>query len=142
MPDEAPYRNFNFVVDIEGVEHGFSEVVLPEAAIEAVEYREGTDKTTASRKLPGRLRLGNVVLRRGVTKDLALWEWFKAVRDGNLDRRTVSITLLDAERTPVRIWRLRGAWPCKYEGPELDARGNDIVIETLELTCEGIELED
>ena len=75
MPDRQPYRDFNFRVEIDGIgESQFSEVSIPEAEITVVEYREGADKSSATRKLPGRVRYGNLVLKRGVTGDLALWE--------------------------------------------------------------------
>jgi phage tail-like protein len=142
MPDAQPYRNFNFVVEIDGVERaGFSEATLPSAALDVVEYREGADKTSVSRKLPGRLRLGTLVLRRGIGDDLALWQWFRTVADGELDRRNVAVILLDATRQPVRRWLLHDAWIVKIEGPELNAKGNEVAIETLELTCERLEVE-
>jgi phage tail-like protein len=143
MPDAAPYRNFNFSVEIDGLgEMQFSEVAVSDSWIEVVEYREGADKTSTTRRLPGRSGLGNVVLRRGIDQNLALWSWFKTVRDGSLDRRNVVITLLDAERLAVRRWALAGAWPVAYESTPLDARGNEVVIETLELTCERLEIEE
>ena len=90
MPDEAPYRNFNFRVEVDGLpELGFQEVVIPWTRIEFVEYREGGDNVSGTRKLPARAVTGNVVLRRGIDQDLALWNWFKSVRDGTLDRRNV-----------------------------------------------------
>ena len=143
MPDAAPYRNFNFSVEIDGLaEIHFSEAVIPDTRIEVVEYREGADKTSTSLKLPGRAVVGSVVLRRGIDHNLALWNWFKAVRDGNLDRRNVVITLLDAERLAVRRWMIARAWPAKYEFGPLQARGNEVVIETLELACESVEVEE
>lgn len=143
MPDAAPYRNFNFSVEIDGLaEIHFSEAVIPDTRIEVVEYREGADKTSTSRKLPGRAVVGSVVLRRGIDHNLALWNWFKAVRDGNLDRRNVVITLLDAERLAVRRWMIARAWPAKYEFGPLQARGNEVVIETLELACESVEVDE
>ena len=142
MPDEAPYRNFNFVVEIDEIAAAaFSEVVLPEASVEVVEYREGGDKVSSARKLPGRVRYGNVVLRRGVADDLELYEWWRAVADGRLERRAVRIVLLDAERAPVRSWNVARAWPARYATSALAATGNEIVIETLELANEGVEVE-
>ena len=140
MPDEAPYRNFNFQVEIEGVAAGFAEVVVPGAEIEVVEYREGTDRVSSTRKLPGRVRYGDVILRRGVTDALDLYAWFDAVRDGNLIRRDVTIVLLDAERNPVRRWLLSRAYPIKYSGPTLNAKGNEVVIEEVVLSCDGLEI--
>ena len=64
-----PYRNFNFRVEIDGIaSSSFSEVVFPDSTIGVVEYREGGDKTSSSRKLPGRVHYSNVVLRRGVSQ--------------------------------------------------------------------------
>lgn len=142
MPDEAPYRNFNFRVEIDGIATaGFAEVEIPDAMIEVVEYREGTDRASSARKLPGRVRYGNVVLRRGVAQELDLYAWFAAVRDGDLQRRNAAVVLQDASREDVRRWLVRDAWPVRYAGPTLNATGNTVVIEEIELACERIELQ-
>ena len=139
---DNPYANFNFVVDLGiGEELQFAEVEIPAAEIEAIEYREGGDPASSTRKLPGRARYGNVVLRRGISGRLELWEWFKAVRDGQPLRRDVRITLLDEQRQPVQRWLLRDAWPAKYDPSDLNAKGNEVVVELLELVCESIEVE-
>ena len=137
-----PYPNFNFVVDIGGgAEIAFAEVELPAAEIEVIEYREGADAPSSSRKLPGRVRYGNVVLRRGVSGRLDLWEWFKSVRDGQVQRRDVTITLLDEQRQAVQRWLLRDAWPTKYDPSDLNAKGNEVIVELLELAVESIDVE-
>ncbi|MCP9485443.1 MAG: phage tail protein [Gaiellaceae bacterium MAG52_C11] len=144
MPTQRdnPYANFNFVVEIDGVEVGaFSEVALPEATIEAIEYREGADPTSGARKLPGRVSYANVVLERGLSGRTDLWEWFKATRDGTLQRRNVAIVLLDEARKPVQRWLLRDAWPARLAYSRLEGRGNEVVIETLELAYESFETE-
>ncbi len=139
---DNPYPNFNFIVDLGiGEELQFAEVEIPAAEVEVIEYREGGDPASSSRKLPGRTRYGNVVLRRGLSGRLELWEWFKAVRDGQPLRRDVRITLLDEQRQPVQRWLLRDAWPTKYDPSNLNAKGNEVTIETLELAVEGIEIE-
>ena len=139
---DNPYANFNFVVEAGlGEEIAFAEVEIPAAEIEAIEYREGADRSSAVRKLPGRVRYGNVVLRRGLSGRLELWEWFKAVRDGEPLRRDVAITLLDEQRNPVQRWLLRDAWPVKYDPSDLNAKGNEVVVETLELAVESIDLD-
>lgn len=142
MPDRQPYRNFNFRVEIDGIgEAQFAEVDVPDAEIAAVEYREGADKTSATRKLPGRVSYGNVVLKRGITADLSLYQWFRAVANGDFQPRNVAIILLDAERQPVRRWVARDAWPTKWVGPGLNAKNNEVAIETMELAVEAIEID-
>lgn len=139
---DNPYPNHNFSVDVGlGDNTRFAEVELPTGEIEVIEYREGADKTSAARKLPGRVRYGNAVLRRGISGRLELFEWWKAVRDGTLDRRDVVITLHDEQQQPVQRWVLRAAWPTKYDPSDLNAKGNEVMIETVELAVEGIDVE-
>lgn len=139
---DNPYANFNFVVIVDGVDEiGFAQVELPAAEIETIDYREGSDRASAARKLPGRVRYGNLVLRRGVSGRLELWQWFDAVRNGQLDRRNVTVTLLDEARNPVQQWRFRDAWPVKFETSDLNAKGNEVVIELLELACDSIDVD-
>jgi len=139
---QDPYLDFNFVVEIDQVASaGFSEAELPEGRIEAIAYREGTDNRSAARLLPGRVEYGPLVLRRGFAGDATLFNWWRSVAEGSLDRRNVSIVLLDEQRQEVARWNLRRAWPTKYTGPSLNALGNEVAIETLELAHEGIELD-
>jgi phage tail-like protein len=139
---DNPYTNFNFVVDIgAGEDLGFSEADLPEGEIEVIEYREGSDRVSTARKLPGLAKYPNVVLKRGISGRPDLFDWWNSVRNGTPDRRNVTITLLDEQRSPVQRWLLRNAWPAKIHFGTLQARGNDVVIETLELAHEGFEIE-
>jgi phage tail-like protein len=136
-----PYLNFNFRLEIDGLQvAGFSEADLPEGRIQAVAYREGSDKTSAARLLPGRVEYGAVVLKRGFSGDPELFEWFREVAQGTITRRAVMIALLDEQRQEVARWLLHRAWPSKWVGPQLRALGNEVAIETLELAHEGIEL--
>jgi phage tail-like protein len=136
-----PYKNFSFLVEIDGVASaGFRSVSGLAAEAEVIEYRELGG--SHSIKLPGRIRYPNVTLRRGLTTSRELWDWWETVRDGTLQRRTVVIALLDDARQPVLRWRLREAWIAKIETSELNAEGNEVAIETIELAHEGLELDD
>jgi len=137
-----PYLNFNFVVALGGEEAaGFSEVVLPEGRLDVVEYREGNEPASGARKLPGRVHYSNVVLERGITGNTELYDWWRAVRDGNLLRRDVVITLLDEARKPVQAWVLRDAWPVRLAFGVLEGLGDEVAVETLELAYASYELE-
>jgi phage tail-like protein len=63
------------------------------------------------------------------------------VRDGQLLRRDVTVTLLDEQRQPVQRWRLREAWPRKVDPSDLNAKGNEVLIETVQLAVEAIEVD-
>ena len=136
-----PYKDYSFLVEIDGLPSaGFSEVSGLSAEAEVIEYREGSDKTTSSRKLPGRVRYGNVTLARGLTTSHDLFDWWMSVATGNVQRRDVTITLLDDERNAVVRWQLRDAWVARIEVGSLQAAGNDVLIESVVLTHEGLEL--
>jgi len=137
-----PYGAYNFVVEIDGIATaGFSECSGLSTEVDVIEYRNGNEQTRA-RKLPGLARYANIVLKRGITAGAReLWEWHKQVLDGKIDRRSGSIILLNEAREQVVRWNFREAWICKYEGPTLNATGNEVAIETIELVIEGLELE-
>ncbi|HEV2883455.1 MAG TPA: phage tail protein [Pyrinomonadaceae bacterium] len=139
MARNDPYKNFNFLVDAEGLTAGFMEVSGLGAEVDVIEYREGGDSVV--RKLPGLTKFPNVTLKRGVTNSAELFQWFKTVMDGQVQRRNCTIVLLDDARVPVVRWRLSEAWPRKYEGPDLKATGNEVAIESLEICYEYLERE-
>jgi len=91
------------------------------------------------RKLPGKRKYGNIVLKRGVTKSTELQDWHKNILNGVSDRRDGFIILLDEDMTPVVRWKFFNAFPRKWEGPDLKADSNEVAIESLELCCERIE---
>lgn len=134
-----PYRNFRFLVEIDGiVQAGFSEVSIPDASSEVIEYREGNEPTTV-RKLPGLEKYGNVTLKWGITHSMELYEkWRKPVEEGKMKdaRKNVAVILMDEEGNPGARWEFENAWPSKYDAPELSAKGTDVAVETLEIVHE------
>ncbi len=146
MPETAtredPYRSYNFIVEIYSIAvAGFSEVSGLSGDTDVVEYREGTDVSMAVRKLPGRPKWGtNLTLKVGMTTSRVLWQWRLAIINGNVDRRNGAVVLLDEQRNRVAEWQFENAWVVKYEGPALNAKGNDVAVETLELAHEGMRL--
>ena len=59
-----------------------------------------------------------------------------------LTRRTEgSILLLDENRQEVMRWNFKRGWPCKWTGPSLNAKNNEIALETLEICTEGLAID-
>jgi phage tail-like protein len=144
---DDPYSSGNFMVVIQGIlEDGrsvrasFTEVSGLDVEVTPIEYRNGSEDITV-RKIPGLKKFPNIVLKRGITGDLTLWQWVKTVLDGQVQRADGTITLLNDNREAVMVWRFRRGWPCKLTGPALKAKGNEIAIETLEVCHEGLEIE-
>ncbi|MCG6877218.1 MAG: phage tail protein [Betaproteobacteria bacterium] len=138
---DDPYLAQNFRVEIDGLEvASFAEVSGLEATIEVIEYRNGSEDNTV-RKLPGLAKYSNITLKRGIVGDLSLWQWLRAVCQGEVQRRSGSIILLNERREEVLRINFRRGWPCKWVGPSLSARDNEVAIEVLELCHEGLDIE-
>lgn len=134
---QDPFGSFHFVVEIDGTTiTGFTEVSGLEAEVEVVEYREGADPNP--RKVAGLQKYSNITLKRGVTGDLSLWNWMQSILSGKPDRRNISVILLNESRNPVARWNVVRAWPAKYQVPSLSASANELGMESLELTHEGL----
>jgi len=139
MPRVDPYKTFRFLVEIDGIiQGGFAECSGFGSALEVVEYREGGDPSTV-RKLPGKATYPDLTLKWGVTDSRELYDWHLAALNGRLERRSGSVILQDDTGAERVRWNFFGAWPSKYDGPDLNARGNEIAIDTLTIACERVE---
>ena len=134
-----PYLAFNFAVEIDSlVVGGFSEVSGMEADTEVQEYREGglneyMHKRAGPTKYPS-----NLVLKRGISDAAGLWSWYADVLQGNIQRKTVSIVLLDSACEEQRRWSFQRAYPVKWTGPSLRAVAAEVAVESVELAHEGL----
>ena len=134
-----PYRGYNFRIEVGGFQRAaFRECEGLSAAQEPIEYREGTDPKHP-RKVPGLNKYTNITLKWGISDDTDIWEWRKKCIDGKVERQDGSIILMDEEGNEVCRWNFFQGWPTNWTGPSLNATGNDIAIETLEITHERIE---
>jgi phage tail-like protein len=141
MARQDPLRNYRFRVEIDGIQAGgFSEVFIEPTTTEVIDYREGSDRSHV-RKLPGLTKFGNVTLKRGVSTSLELFNWHLQVVRGQLSnaRKNVIIVVLDDAGQDVARFQVSDAWPTKYDPGDLNAKGNEVFIESLELANEGIE---
>jgi phage tail-like protein len=142
---EDPYAGTNFRVEIEGLVEGgsaagFQEVHGIGIEIEPVPHRAGNQRSNSVHRLPGTVRHPELVLKRGITGDTALWEWMKRTADGEIDLRSVRVTLLDEARQEVARWDFVDAWPCRWEGPTLHGSVSGVAVETLVICHGGVEM--
>ena len=143
--NKNPYSNFNFIVEIDGQQiAAFQEVSGLDSENTPIEYREGNFKTNFPTKLPGIGKHPNCTLKRGLSGNTYLWDWRKEVRDGGSlfpPTRNVVIQLQNEKHESVYKWRLTNAWLCKLSGPSLNAKGNEIAIESAELAYDELDIE-
>lgn len=139
-----PLRNFRYRLEIDNItQAGFSEVAIAETLIDAVDYREGTDPPHV-RKLSGLTKYGNITLKWGLTTGgsaLDLFKWHAEVSAGQVKERRKKVVIVVQDEAGVDSARfvISDAWPVKYDPSDLNAKGNEVMIELLELANEGIE---
>jgi phage tail-like protein len=140
--NEDPLIGFHFSLDIGGVIAGyFTECSGIGSEHEVVEHKVTTpDGHQVIKKIPGRLKWENIVLKRGITSSMDIWDWRKQVEDGQVEqsRRNGSIVMYDQELRPIAQWDFQRAWPVKVSGPQPKTDSNDIGIEEVTIAHEYI----
>ena len=145
MPTEELFGAYHFLLEIQGVVNdtrvivgGFKSVSGMDSETEIVEFKQGNDKVV--RKKPGRTTYSNIVLERGYTATDDLWNWRKNIEDGQIDRRSGAVIILDQDgETEVARYNFFEAWPCKWYVPDMDSDTSGMAIEKLEIAVEKVE---
>jgi hypothetical protein len=129
---DRPHAGANFLVSFgaggaRSASAGFSEVIFPTFTLDP-------PAPTAPEQ--------TLVLKRGVTGNLDLYAWWNKARHGKApQRRTVKVELLDEDfETVVMTWLFRNARPVSLAYSPLNALQVGIVVETLELTFDRMEM--
>lgn len=146
-----PYRNFNFRLKFGAtVVAACRKVSALNASVNVTKFREGNSSTSVDEMIPGRTTYDAVTIEAGVTDNREFEAWARQLMDqeavpgrfGDPDfRREVTIEVLDIDgQTVVRQYVLHRAWVSKYTAmSDLAGDGNDVIIETAEITHEGFE---
>ncbi len=135
-----PVGELSFRMQIEGITLGyFTEVTGLSVEYEVFEWQEGGQNTYVH-KLRGRAKYPNIVLKRGITHESALLDWFRECQTKTA-RKQGYIELLGPNGKAVRRWAFDGAFPVKWTGPNLNASSSNIATETLEFVHTGFRPE-
>ena len=138
-----PLPVFHFQVNWGGTQIGFSEVSGLSIEVQAIEYRDGASPQYSVVKMPGIPKYSNITLKRGVVAaDNEFYTWLNTTKLNTVERRDLTISLLNEEHDPVMTWKVNNAFPVKVEGPGLKSTGNEVAIETLELAHEGLTIQN
>lgn len=137
-----PLPKFHFRVEWGGSKIGFTEVTGLNIENEMIEYRDGSSPEYHKVKMPGLQKYGNVTLKRGMFNgDNEFFQWLNTVSLSKIERRDITISLLNENHEPVYIWRLKNAWPTKVTAPDLKSDANEVAVETIEMAHEGLVIE-
>jgi phage tail-like protein len=142
-----PFTNFNFSIEINRgesaaplVNAAFSECDGLEMNLEVKTIREGGANDRQIR-LNGQVAYGQLVLKRGMTDNFGLWEWFKdSVADPRL-RASAEVVLLAPDGSTERArFILTRCVPVKLKAPALNAREGQVAVEELQVAYETLTL--
>lgn len=136
-----PLVTFRFEVEWGGTIIGFTEVSGLDFESEVVEYRHGASPDYTKVKMPGQQKYSNITLKRGTfAGDNEAYEWWNTVNLNTIERRDITIKLLNEDGDPAVTWNVRQAWPSKVQSTGLKADGSEAAIETMELVHEGLTI--
>jgi phage tail-like protein len=138
QPDPVAELRFKVTLQPELNIGRFMECTGISVEVETKEYMEGGSNDFVH-KLPTRVKYPNVVLKRGVTHEEALLQWFFESRF-TPQRRDMTIMLMGPGTQTVRSWVFMNAYPVKWTGPNLNANSNTVASEQLEITHNGLRL--
>jgi phage tail-like protein len=138
-----PSLVFHFRVEWGGTSVSFTEVAGLAQELQAVDYRTGDSPDYSMVKMPGLRKYNNITLKRGITKsDNEFFLWLNTVKLNEIERRDITVSLLNEKHEPVMVWTAHNAFPVKVEGPGLKASGNEVAIESIEIAHEGLVLQN
>jgi phage tail-like protein len=130
------------MIDVQGEITGyFTEVSGLGSESEIIEQKVVNEKgIEIVKKIPGRLKWGDITLKRGITSNMDMWTWRQKVEEGKVNeaRKNGSIVMFDQELAEKARWNFVNGWPTKISGPAPKADGNEIGVEELTIAHEMI----
>lgn len=145
-----PYKNFKFRVKWDGkYVAGISKVSALSRTTQVIEHREGGDPSS-TRKSPGQTKYEAITLERGVTHDQEFEQWANKVWNWGSGlgsevslkdfRKDIIIEVYNEAGQPAIAYKVYRCWVSEFKAlPDLDAKGNEIAIQTIKLENEGWE---
>lgn len=138
-----PLSKFHFQVEWGGTKIGFTEVSGLDVETEVIEYRQGASPDYSKIKMPGMQKFSNITMKRGTFKsDNEYYAWWNSVQLNQIERRDITIKLLDENHDPVVTWKVKNAWPTKVQSTDLKADGNEVAVESMEVVHEGLSIQN
>jgi phage tail-like protein len=139
---ESLLTTFSFHVELDGIDIGaFKECSGVDSETEIIEYKEATkDGKMIIRKLPGAMKWQNITLKKAIDSKKDLWDWRHQVETGDIDqaRRNGSVVLYDSTHNEVARWNFIAGWASVWKGANLNAGENQVAVEEVTITHEGL----
>jgi phage tail-like protein len=145
MPSMIPFTAFNFLVEIYVgptvlCSATFSECEGLEMTLETKTIREGGNNGGPIH-LMGPVSFGQLTLRRGMSTDTGIWDWFELIQQQGVGgvRAFGIIAMLDSDRESINaLYFLTGCLPVKIKAPALNAKDGLIAVEEIQIAYESL----
>lgn len=137
MVQYYPPVGFHFLVEFIGIADGadtrFTEVSGLSVEMGSEELAEGGENRFVQ-KYPTRAKYPELVLKRGLMKNSAVWDWVRqCIVDYRIEPRNLDIKLLNDAHEPLITWHVVGAWPTRWSVSDLNAASNAFAVESMQL---------
>ncbi|MBD3314352.1 MAG: phage tail protein [Chitinivibrionales bacterium] len=146
MP-EKPFTAFNFVVNLrmegntESLCSGeFAECDGLEMNVAPKTIREGGDNGRQIH-LPAAISYGQLTLKRGMTENWDLWNWFENIYESPGLRADGEVLMRSTDRRDQVLFHLTGCMPVKLRAPSLNAKDGRIAVEEMQIAFETLYAE-
>ena len=134
-----PLPSSNFVVEIDGIaSSSYVSVEGVQGEVEVVEYRDATDPNRVI-LLPGNARYGPIILRRGLTDNTELWDWYQLNLENPVERKSMSIVFMDHGHNEKARYNFYECWPSGYYIELLESNPSGVAIEVIVIQTELME---
>ena len=144
LPDLDTSVGHSFGLKIDGVMiKQIQEVSGLKMEQDVIELKQNmADGKYVVKKLPGRMKAGEIVLTRGLTADSSFEKWIKDSRFGKMTaaRKNGEVVVFDFEGNPIKHYKLENAWPKSLEIGALKAGDTSVLTEKLTVTYESLEV--
>ena len=88
-------------------------------------------------------KFSNITLKRGTFKnDNEYFKWWNTVKLNTIERRDITIKMLNEEHEPVVVWKVKNAFPVKIQSTDLKGDANETAIESMEVAHEGLTIQN
>ncbi len=139
---DADFQGSFFAFEIDGVNMAwFTGCSGLSIEFDVIDFKEGNGSSVVQRKRAGKPKYSEIVLKRGLTTDKGLHDWFKEVVDAEkaTPYKNASIVIYDRTQKEVARYNLEQCWPSKLSVSDLNASSDDVMVEEMTIQHEFID---
>jgi phage tail-like protein len=115
-----------YLIEIDGISPAdITMIQMPVSSVEVIEYQDGDD--IILKKRPGRYHCTNLVIAVDTVSPTlnSIWDWFASVKDGRVDRKSISIVMKNSHGEQISQYICLHTWPSEWRIVNLEEQGNN-----------------